>query len=370
MKIVVTGGHFSPAYSIIQKIRNGNEILVVGRKHAFEEDKSETFEYKVCKKLDIPFKSIKTGRLSRRLSLNTFKSLAKFPIGIYKSTKILKDFKPDVVVTFGGYIGLPVAIAAFLLKIPVVLHEQTQKAGLSSKLISKFSTVILVSFESSREFFKGKNVVLTGNPLRSEFFDKNKNSLGIQNPSIYVTGGSTGSHFINDIVSKILPNLLSDYQVFHQTGDSKEFNDYDNLKKINHKNYNVAKFYNPSEVFELLKSVDLVISRSGINTVCEIIATGAVSLLVPLPIGQLNEQKDNAIFVKQLGIGDFMLQVDITPEKLLERIDDMIRNKQSFKKNFVSSRKFIVFDSTDKIVEQIYLHGRGGKKENNEKTAH
>lgn len=362
MKIVITGGHFSPAYSVILELIKNNEILVIGRKNAFEGDSAVTFEYKTCQKLNIPFKEITTGRLQRRVSKQSIYSFIKFPKGIYSALKILKAFSPDVIVTFGGYIGLPVAIAGKILGIPVLLHEQTQKAGLSSRLIARFASKVMISFESSRQFFKRNDVILTGNPLRPEFFEKNSNNFPISSPSIYITGGSTGSHTINEAFEKILPSLLSKYQIFHQTGNSDEYNDFERLRMIKDKNYTVSEFFTPGQVFELLKNVDLVVARSGINTVTEIIASSAVALLIPIQIGQLNEQKDNAQLVKDLGIGEFILQKNLTPQLLLEKINVMMKIGRDYKKNFSSAQRYIHLDSTDKIIGIINLYGKRTQK--------
>lgn len=362
MRIVITGGHFSPAYSVIHKLKDNNKLLVIGRKNAFDNDSAVTFEYKTCQNLGIPFEVLTTGRLRRNFGIDGVSSLAKFPFGVYQSLKILKKFSPGVVITFGGYIGLPVAIAASILKIPVVLHEQTQKAGLSSRLISQFAAVVLISFPSSEKYFKNRNIVLTGNPLRPEFFEKTDYFL-LKKPSIYITGGSTGSHIINNAVEKILPVLLSKYQVFHQTGNAQGSKDFETLKKFENESYCPSEFFAPDKVFELLRKVDLVISRSGINTVCEIIASKAVSLLVPIKVGQVNEQLDNAIFVKELGIGDLLDQDDITPEVLLKKIDDMINNKAFYKKNFEKAQKYITLDAAEKIVKEIYKYGKGKRSD-------
>lgn len=365
MRIVITGGHFSPAYSIIQKLKGDNEILVVGRKFAFEGDVKTTFEYRVCKELGVEFVDLPTGKLQRNVSISSIKSLLKFPAGILRAINILRRFAPDVCLTFGGYIGLPVAAAAKILGIPVVLHEQTQKAGLSAKLISKFASTVLVSFESSKKYFPGKKVILTGNPLRPEFFER-KSSMDVKNPSIYITGGSTGSHFLNTTVEKALPDLLKKFHIYHQTGNATEYNDINRLAKIKHPNYIVSEFFSPSEVFGLLRKVDLVISRSGINTVNEIIASKAVSLLVPLPYGQKNEQLDNAEFVKKIGVGDYVLQDNLTEKVLVEKISDMILRSKYYKKNLESECKKILLDSADRIIEVVLNYGK--QRRGSEKT--
>lgn len=369
MKIVITGGHFTPAYSVLRKIPKGNEILIIGRKFAFEGEKIETFEYKICRKSDIPFKEIEAARLQRKFTRYTLPSLIKFPRGIYTAIKYLKAFKPDVVVTFGGYVGLTVAFASFILRIPVVLHEQTQKAGLSSRLISKFASKVLISFESSRKFFPSRHIVLTGNPLRDELFKTyDFAKYNSSKPIIFVTGGSTGSHFINKIIGKIIHKLVTDFTIVHQTGDNK-FKDYENLSvKRNlleeklRSNYILQKFTSPEETTYLFQKSSLVISRSGINTVCELIALQKKALLIPLPYGQINEQKDNAILYKKTGLGDFEEQKNLESEELLQKIHDMI-NEPKKKMDNVSYDNIIYKNAAEGIAQQVLEYGRRtGKK--------
>ncbi len=363
MKIVITGGHFSPAYSLIQELKKEHDILVIGRRYAFEGDMNETYEYRVCKKFNIPFEVINAGRLQRKFTRHTIPAAARFPQGVGRALQILRREKPSVVVTFGGYVGLPVAIAARILSIPVVLHEQTLHAGLSAKLISQFASVILTSFPSSKDLFKGKNVVLTGNPIRPELLNLGK-KLKHAKPLIYITGGSTGSHAINSAVSQVVPNLLPEFIIFHQTGDSHEFGDYDKIKKIQSElpsdlrnSYFVEKFFPPNEVATLIASASFVISRSGINTVTELIALKTPAILIPLPHGQQNEQLQNARFFENLGLGHVLLQEDITPHLLLATIHAMIKEKSEFEKKFQEAQVYIHHDAVKKIAQEVLYYG-------------
>lgn len=368
MKIIFTGGHFSPAYAVIKKLDSSNQILVIGRKYAFEGDTNETYEYKMCVQENIPFVGITAGRLQRKFTKHTVKSAAKFPIGVYKALNILKREKPDVVVTFGGYIGLPVAIAASILRIPVVLHEQTQRAGLSAKLISRFASVVLLSFDSSKKYFGGKKTVITGNPIREELFQSiDVDRFHSQKPLIYVTGGSTGAHAINTFVKDILPDLVSEFFVVHQTG-SQDSQDYETLQKMREalsssisKNYIVEKFFTPKEVSYLLKNASLVVSRSGINTVLELMALGTVGLLIPLPYGQQNEQKENAQLFTQTGLGEYALQDDLTGEVLLSKMRAMIKEQKKYKLNAQKAASYVHKDAVEKIIQEIYKYGRREK---------
>lgn len=365
MKIIFTGGHFSPAYAVLKKIQKDHEVAVIGRKYAFEGEKNETFEYSQCQKDQIPFFEITTGRLQRKFTKHTIRSAARFPTGVMQAIKILKSQKPDVVVTFGGYIGLPVAIASYLLGVPVLLHEQTQKAGLSSKIISKFASVVLISFKSSAPFFPKGKTILTGNPIREEILQKDDiKKYHTTRPLIYITGGSTGAHSINEFIIPILGELTSGFFVVHQAG-IQDSNDYEHLVQmrnqlpaLNRENYIVEKFFTSAEVSYLIRNASLVVSRAGINTVTELLALGTVALLIPLPYGQQNEQKDNAELFSSTGLGEYILQQNLTSQKLLEKMRDMIKEQKKYKDHAHEAMQYIHKDAVDKIIEQINFYGR------------
>ncbi len=370
MKIIVTGGHFTPAYAVIKKIKD-HEVTVIGRRYAFENDNNETYEYKVCKSEGIPFINLQTGRLQRKLTSQTIPSILKFPKGVMQSLAILREEKPDVVVTFGGYIGLPVCIAASILKIPIVLHEQTQKAGLTTRLISRIAKVVCISFKSSEKYIKAKSIVLTGNPLREEIFEKQKSPFSHPLPLLYITGGSTGSHAINECVRDVLPRLLSEFTVVHQTGNSQEFADFDNLlilkkslKPEFQERYHIKEFFNTNEVMYFFQNAAITVSRAGINTVLELMASGCVSILIPLPTGKKNEQKDNALLFESTGLGKMIEQKNLSSEVLLRSIHAMIKELESYKKNATNANRYIHKNAAEKIVEQIEFYGRSARKRN------
>ena len=181
MKIVICGGHLSPALSLLEVMPKHVEVIFIGRKYVFEKEKVLSLEYKVVKEKNIPFYPLTTGRFQRKFTLETIPSLLKFPIGFFQSITILRKEKPNVVVGVGGYISLPVCLAALLLGIPVVIHEQTQEAGFANKLISHFARKVCISWESSRKFFPEKKIVLTGNPIRKEFRITNSDKWAADN---------------------------------------------------------------------------------------------------------------------------------------------------------------------------------------------
>ena len=365
MKILIIGGHLSPALSVIDSIPKDWKVLFAGRKYVFEGEKSLSLEYKTINSLNIPFEEISTGRLQRKFSKNTISSLLKLPLGFLKAAAILRKFKPDVILGFGGYLQVPIVIASFFLKIPVVLHEQTLESGFANKICSSIARKICISWESSFKFFPKKKTVLTGNPIRKEIvedsssgFKTEKSNSGL--PIIYVTGGSSGSHFINILIEDLIQKLLINFKVIHQTGDSHIYNDYDRfynlytkLPKEFKKNYSLHKFINPSEIGKILKKAEFAVSRSGINTITEFIYTKKPAILIPLPFSQNNEQFKNALFLEKLGLAKIILQKEATAQVLLSAINSMHESIDGYRKNSANLKNLIKEDAADKIIEIV-----------------
>lgn len=355
MKIVIVGGHLSPALAVLEKLKKEN-VFYIGRVHSFEGDNAFSLEYREITKLGIPFFSLKTARFQRKFTRYTLSSFLKMPVGFYQALRILNKVKPDVVLAFGGYLSVPVGLAASVLRIPLVIHEQTLEIGFANKILSFFAKKICISFQSSEKFFPKEKTVLTGNPIRPQILNlkdkKNKNAI----PVIYITGGSTGSHAINELVGKSLEKLLENYNVFHQTGNSKIYNDFEkltviknNLEKNKSKNYSLTKFLSPESSSLMLEKADLVIGRSGINTITELIYLKKPAILIPLPFSQRNEQKKNAEYMKSLGLAEVLEQNLITPDLFILTILAMFKNIDKYK-----LRKKIIFtNSADKIVNLL-----------------
>lgn len=354
MKIVIIGGHLSPALAVSNELK-GEEVLYLGRKYTFEGSRTESLEYKVLNSLGLKFKNITTGRLQRNFSVQTIFSLLKFPIGFIQSILILRNFKPDVVLGFGGYVQLPVIFAAFILRIPIVIHEQSLGAGISNRISSFFAKRVLISWEPSAHFFPKGKTILTGLPLRNEIFntkpvDKSEDLL------IYVTGGTSGSHTVNSLMERSLPELLKHAKIFHQTGDARQYNDFEKLSLLRDhlssdlkKKYMIMKFVDSKDSSEILQSADLVISRAGINTISEIIYFGKPSLIIPLKIG--SEQKTNALFLKSLGLAEILYEESLTAFQFLNAVEMMLKNLSHYKK--LPNPALIKKDAAHKIAVEV-----------------
>lgn len=369
MKVLIAvggGGHFSPALAVIERMPEDWEILLVGRKYAFEGDSALSLEYQTAKRLGLRFKSLTTGRLQRKISKHSVTSLIKMPVGLAQAFQILRSFGPDVALSFGGYVSVPIVLAAAALRIPVVIHEQTLHAGLANKIASTFATKICVSWQDSEKYFPKAKTVLIGNPLRKAFLGGTRGlGLGIRNfdnslPLIYITGGSGGAHGINVLIEGCLEKLLEKFSIIHQTGDAQQYNDFERLEQFKsklpaflQKRYEIKKFIDPEHVMEIVTKADLIISRSGINTVTEILYLGKPSLLIPLPYGQHNEQLANAEFVRDLGLAEIVDQQEMTSDLLFKKIDVMITGLAAYRKHADAARKLIHPDAAEKIIKIV-----------------
>jgi len=355
MKIIIIGGHLSPALAVIEALGD-EEIYYIGRKYTFEGDEAISLEYKEIAKLGIPFYSINAARLQRRFTKHTIWSLTKFPLGFFQSLKILKKIKPDVVLGFGGYVSLPVILASFFLKIPIVIHEQTLEAGFANKIEAKFASKICISWKFSQKYFPKNKTVSTGNPLRSTILKAKPLKKEVGLPIIYITGGSSGSHAINSLVEKSLKRLLEKFIIIHQVGDAKEFADFEKLQAAKNKldvsisqNYHLQKFYSPEEVADNLANADLIVGRAGINTVSELIYLNKPAFLIPLPFAQKNEQFKNALFLKELGLGEVGEQDSLTPESFVTTIFKILKHL----KNYRLKEKVLLPNAAENIIKVL-----------------
>lgn len=341
MKLIIIGGHLAPALSVLEVLPKNIKVLFVGRKYALEGDNALSLEYRTISALGIPFVGLNTGRLQRKVTKFTLLSLLKLPFGIIKSFLILLTFKPDVVVGFGGYVSIPVSFCAFLLGIPIIIHEQTMEAGLANRIISKFAKKVCISWNTSRKYFPKNKIVLTGNPIRKFITLNSKFSIFNNNlPTIYITGGSSGSHAINALTEEIIEQLLLFCNVIHQTGDAQKYHDFDRLIKIRNnlpetlrENYIIQKLIDPAGIGDILKSSDLIISRSGMNTVSELVYFEKPAILIPLPFSQHDEQLKNAKFLEKIGLGTVLQQRTLSGKRLLNSIRAKLNNISRFKLN-------------------------------------
>jgi UDP-N-acetylglucosamine--N-acetylmuramyl-(pentapeptide) pyrophosphoryl-undecaprenol N-acetylglucosamine transferase len=372
MKLVIVGGHLAPALAVIEFLPKDTEIIFFGRKHALEGDKAYSLEYQKITALGIRFENLTTGRFQRKFTKHTLASLVKLPTGFFQSLTLLKKHNPDAVACFGGYLQVPIAYAAYFLKIPIITHEQTLKAGLANKTIAPIATKICISWPESAKYFPKDKTILTGLPLRKEFFLDNKNPPfikggqgGFQNAShtgktIYITGGSTGAHAINVLIEGCLEKLLEKFSIIHQTGSAKEFKDFERLEKTKQKlpeilkqKYTLTKFIDPKDVAKTMAASEIVISRSGMNTIAELVCLSKPAILIPLPYGQHNEQLENALFLQKMGLAKVLAQEETTPEILYSQIISFTDKLDKRVDSAIGAQNLNHHHAAEKIIKTI-----------------
>jgi len=371
MKIVVIGGHLAPAVALVEGLKEGGaQVLFIGRKRAGGD---ESLEYRTIRKMGVDFKSIVTGSFMMRVNIWKFFSLVKVPIGFIQSLFWLTSFKPDIVFSFGGYLAIPVVAAGRVLGIDVYIHEQTTKLGLANRLTAGFAKKIFISWEKTREEnsrFREK-MVTSGNLVRRSIFEKRfrkmpefakRRDVKAKRPVIYVTGGNLGAHKINKVVLGVLPQLLKDYIVIHQTGNSSPYYDYDRLVEVGSKleknyqgRYYVVDRIDVDEVPWILARADLVIARAGANTISELMCFGVPSILIPLGIAADDEQMVNAKIVEDFGLSVTIKEEHLTGNNLLSTVKRALK-KEQIASSVKRAKQYVNKDAVALVLRELDVY--------------
>lgn len=368
-KTVICGGHLSPALALIdylQKLKN-YQIYYIGRKYALEGDKALSLEYITIRKKRLPFYVLQPARLQRSFTRYTLWSLVKFPVSIIHCFFILNKIKPDVVVSFGGYVALPVCLAAWFLRIPVITHEQTHILGLTNRIIGRFAKVLCLTWRQTKNLPPKIKTVVTGCPIR-EYSQKYNKLLDFGDkklPLIYITGGSLGSAAINKIVAEVLSVLTTKYRIIHQTGTASFEKDFQNLQKYkkslplsSQKNYKLLRHIDPEIVGNVFHSCQLVIGRAGANTVLEIQSMGKVSIFIPLPWAARGEQEENAGRLETYGSAIVIKQENLTAQLLLDTINSIFKNFAYYETKAKEAQKGLIPSGAKRIAKLIDYYAK------------
>jgi UDP-N-acetylglucosamine--N-acetylmuramyl-(pentapeptide) pyrophosphoryl-undecaprenol N-acetylglucosamine transferase len=348
MKVVVCGGHLTPALAVISELkkRNIEKIVFVGRSKATEGDSAPSAESTIIPNLGIKFYAISAGRLQRKFTKYTIPSLLKVPWGIVSSLLILSQERPDLIVSFGSYVALPVVFAAWVLGIPSITHEQTVKSGLANRWIARFAKKIALSWPDTEGFFPTEKSIVTGIPIRSEILKVKRKRTS--RPVVFITGGNQGAHSINEAVLEVIEPLLEKYEVVHQTGASEQFRDFEMLKarvsRLSRKlqnRYHLVKWLNSRELAQVYGRTSLVVGRSGANTVSEIASLGLPALFIPLPWAGAKEQEKNAQMLQKVGVALILTQDRLTPKRFMAAINAMIIKIEDYKTNARQAKKLV-----------------------------
>lgn len=339
IRVVLTGGHAgATAYALAQALKkdtsNSWDLYWIGSKKAVEGSSFPTFEEKVLPSLGVKVFNITAGRIQRRFTRHTISSILKIPVGFVQAFGLVNKVKPKVVVSFGGFASFPVVVSAFIKRIPVIIHEQTIVYGRANKAASIFANKIALARQESLKYFDKAKCEIIGNPVSEEILGVMVKKTPSKNPTIFITGGSRGSENINEVIGLILPKLLTKYTIVHQVGEAnleKFQNVRDRLGELS-KKYMVHGILEPKKWAEEINKSDIIISRSGANFISELLITKRPTILIPIPWTFMDEQTKNAKSARDFGIASILLQKDLTPDNLLDKINETFNNWENIVK--------------------------------------
>ncbi|MEU8819516.1 UDP-N-acetylglucosamine--N-acetylmuramyl-(pentapeptide) pyrophosphoryl-undecaprenol N-acetylglucosamine transferase [Actinoplanes sp. NPDC048796] len=325
-----TGGHTYPALTTVNTLQarlaetgTSPELLWVGV--------ADGLEATIAVRNGIPFKAVTTGKVRRSFSprdlARNFVDLFRIPLGIAQAALTVARVRPSVVFSTGGFVSVPIGLAAALFRVPLVMHEQTLSLGLANRLLARVATRVLLSHEASLEHLPARargRAVVTGNPIRPAVLNGNPEKgiaaygLDPALPLVLVTGGATGARQINQMLTGALPRLLEHCQIIHQCGSHglEEMRQVAaGLPEWMAHRYRVVDFIH-DELPDLLAAAAVVVARSGAGTVAELTALGKASVLVPYPYAAADEQRVTARHLAQAGAAVMLDGDDVNPESL------------------------------------------------------
>ncbi len=325
--IVLTGGgtagHVTPNLALIPSLKeNGWDIKYIGSHQGIEKD--------LVTKANIPYYGIASGKLRRYLSVENLKDPFKVVKGYFDACKLLKEIKPQVVFSKGGYVTVPVVLAAHKLKIPVIIHESDMTPGLANKIAIKKAKTVCVNFEETLKYVGDKGIY-TGSPIREELFKGDK-EIGRElcgfkedKPILLMMGGSLGARKINEVLREALPSLTTKFNIIHICG--KNNLEEKLIGKTGYKQFE----YVGEELPHLLAVTDFMLSRAGANALAEIVALNIPSLLIPLSaVASRGDQILNAKAMKKKGYCEVLEEEKLTKESLSKMLNDVYRHRKEY----------------------------------------
>ena len=360
--IVLTGGgtagHVSPNLALIPRLQeNGYEVHYIGS--------YEGIERQLIEEAGIPYYPISSGKLRRYKSLKNLSDPFRVLKGLGQAVKILKKIKPDIVFSKGGFVSVPVVVAARRLKIPCVIHECDMTPGLANKLCFSSADRVLCDFPETLKYLPEGKSAVSGCPVRAELFAGDKERglqfLGFDDkkPLLMVVGGSLGAASVNEAVWKALPELLQQFHIVHLVGKGKG---NDSVKAEGYRQFE----YINEELPYLFAAADLVVSRAGANAIFELVALKKPALLIPLGTSaSRGDQILNAESFEKHGYSKVLLQDDLTPESLIRAVQELYADPAPYINAMSGSPQAraipVICDTLEEVIREKN-HRRPGRK--------
>lgn len=350
-RIVLTGGgtagHVTPNIALMPTLKQENyEIYYIGSYDGIEK--------KLIEELSIPYYGISSGKLRRYFDIKNFSDPFKVIKGYTEAKKILKKLKPDVVFSKGGFVTVPVVIAAKHLSIPVIIHESDMTPGLANKLAIPSATKVCCNFPETLKYLPANKAVLTGSPIRKELMEGSRAKalqfLGFSptKPVIMVMGGSLGSVAINNAIHENLDALLNKFQIIHLCGQGKTDETLDGKKGYRQFEY-IKK-----ELADLFALSDVIISRAGANAICELLALRKPNVLIPLSAAaSRGDQILNAQSFESQGFSVVIEEEQLTGKTLMDALNNVYGNKENYISSMKNSSQTDAIETITKLIKEV-----------------
>jgi len=351
MKVMIaaggTGGHIYPGIAVAKEIMRrdeSSEILFVGTSRGLETRIVPDNGFQLSLINSAGLKSVGIG--------GQLKGLAVLPRSFFEARRVIRDFRPDVVVGAGGYVSGPVLLVASLMRIPTLVMDSNALPGFTNRRLAMFVKRAALTFEESLPFF-GKKGVVTGNPVRNEFFDIPLRAPG-DDPAILIFGGSQGARAINNAMVDALSDLQNwkdRISVTHQTGEA----DFEHVKQAYRnagwERVDVRPYI--SDMVDSFAAADLIICRAGATTCAELSAAGKAAIMIPLPTAADDHQRKNAEALQRAGAATMILQKDLTGARLANEIGDLIGSPAKIVEMGSAARNLAKKDAAEATVDII-----------------
>ena len=350
-RIILTGGgtagHVTPNIALLPRLKElGYDIQYIGSYTGIEKELIEPF--------GIPYHGISSGKLRRYFSVQNFTDPFRVLKGFREAHKLIRQLKPDVIFSKGGFVSVPVVLAGKRCKVPVIIHESDMTPGLANKIAIPSAAKVCCNFPETLKSLPEGKAVLTGSPIRQELLSGNEIAamdmchFTSDKPVILVIGGSLGAVAVNNAVREALPELLKDFQIIHLCGKGKMD---ESLKDVE----GYCQFeYIKNELRNLFALADIVISRAGANAICELLALHKPNLLIPLSANaSRGDQILNARSFERQGFSLVLEEEQLTKETLLNAVKTLYENRTTFINSMKNSGQQDSIGTIIKLIEEV-----------------
>lgn len=353
-KIVMTGGgtagHVTPNIALMPALKKaGYEITYIGSYQGMERS--------LIEEQKIPYYGISSGKLRRYFDLKNFSDPFKVLKGYAEAVSLMKKIKPDIVFSKGGFVSVPVVLAAKRCKVPAIIHESDITPGLANKIAVRGAQKVCCNFPETMKYLPAGKAVLTGSPIRQELLNGNaKSARKLCNfpdsgkPVLLIIGGSSGSRVINDVVRSALLDLLQTFHIIHLCGKGNLDNSFQNIAGY------CQMEYASDELPDIFALADLVISRAGANSICELLALRKPNILIPLSAkASRGDQILNANSFQKQGFSFVLEEESLTAQSLKDAVSKVFSKRDMYRKAMEESGQM---DSIKAIIELIIAESK------------